>query len=494
MRYRLGEYCATKCNVCCPLETRTEVPVLSARPQPNPSSALPVPRETRRRGEGLARELTAADGFAIVAGSVVGSGIFLVPGAIARDLSSLPEVLGIWAAGALLTLFGALSLAEMGTMFPAAGGLYVYLREAYGKPVAFLYGWGLASIIQTGTIATLAAGFTLYLSQLIPLSPLQQRLLAMVPILALTGFNLMSLHRAKLLQNLCNVAKLLGVAMLGVLLFWRGHVATLGANWKIPVRSSPLEFGAALIAVLWAFEGWHVVSFTAGEFRSPQRDLPRSLLSGTLTVAAIYLGLNVAYYAVLSSHGIAGMPSAAAGAMQKAWGAGIVRVVSILILTSILGAMNGMVLTGPRVYYAMARDRLFFPFLARTSEHSQVPVAAILTQGIWASLLTLTGNFEQLFTCVVFTAWIFYGLAVGGVIVLRIRYPQMHRTFRTPGYPVLPLLFVAAAGVVVWSTVASTPGHALIGILLILTGWPFYFLFRARSGREQPEPSAVEID
>jgi APA family basic amino acid/polyamine antiporter len=429
-----------------------------------------------------------------VAGSVIGSGIFLVPGAVARDLGSLPEVLAIWTAGALLSFFGALSLAELGTMFPAAGGLYVYLREAYGKPIAFLYGWGLASMIQTGTIATLAAGFMLYLSQLIPLSPLQQRLLAVVPVLALTGFNLMSLHRAKLLQNLCNVAKLLGIAMLGALLFWRGHVAMLDANWKLPVRSGPLEFGAALIAVLWAFEGWHVVSFTAGEFRSPQRDLPRSLLSGTLTVAAIYLGLNVAYYAVLSAHSIAGMPSAAAGAMQKGWGDGIVRVVSFLILTSILGAMNGMVLTGPRVYYAMARDKLFFPFLARTSEHTQVPVAAILAQGIWASLLALTGSFEQLLTCVVFTAWIFYGMAVAGVIVLRVRYPHLHRPFRTPGYPVVPLLFVAAAGAVVWSAVANTPGHALIGILAILTGLPFFLLFRARSRREQPEPSAVEID
>jgi APA family basic amino acid/polyamine antiporter len=442
----------------------------------------------------LARELTAADGFAIVAGSVIGSGIFLVPGAIARHLNSLPEVLAVWTAGALLSLFGALSLAEMGAMFPAAGGLYVYLREAYGKPVGFLYGWGLASMIQTGTIATLGAGFALYLSQLIAMSPLQQRLLAVLPILVLSGFNLMSLHRAKLLQNLCNAAKLLGVAMLGVLLFWRGHASMMSANWKIPARSTPLELGAALIAVLWAFEGWHVVSFTAGEFRIPQRDLPRSLLTGTLTVAAIYLGLNLAYYAVLNAHSMAGMPSAAAGAMQKAWGPGVVRLVSVLILTSILGAMNGMVLTGPRVYYAMARDKVFFPFMARTSEHSHVPVAAILAQGIWASFLALTGSFEQLFTCVVFAAWIFYGLAVAGVIVLRARYPRLPRPFRTPGYPVVPLLFVAAAGAVVWSTIATAPGHALIGILAILAGCPFYYLFRSRYGHEQPEPSAVEID
>lgn len=455
---------------------------------------MPEATNSRPGSHSLARELTAGDGFAIVAGSVIGSGIFLVPGAIAAHLGSLPAVLSVWFAGGVLSLFGALSLAEMGAMFPDAGGLYAYLRYAYGRLIAFLYGWGLVSMIQTGSIATLAAGFSLYLSQLLPISPGQQKLLAIVPILALTSFNLMSLHRAKLLQNVGNAAKLLGVGLLGAFLFWRDHGAVLHANWKIPVRSAPLEFGVALIAVLWAFEGWHVVSFTAGEFRAPQRDLPRSLMAGTLIVSAIYLMINVAYYSVLSAHSLIGMPSAAAGAVQQAYGNGVAWLVSLLILTSILGAMNGMILTGPRVYYAMARDGMFFRSLARTSERSHVPVAAILVQGVWAAALTLTGNFEQLFTCVVFTAWIFYGLAVAGVIVLRIRYPRQHRPFRTPGYPLVPLLFVLAAGAVVWSTIATSPGHAAIGAAAILTGLPFFFLFRSRSRREQAESLTVETE
>jgi APA family basic amino acid/polyamine antiporter len=443
---------------------------------------------------GLARELTAKDGFAIVAGSVIGSGIFLVPGTIANHLVSLPAVLAIWFLGGMLSLFGALSLAELGSMFPAAGGLYVYLRNAYGRPIAFLYGWGLVIMIQTGTIATLAAGFSLYLSQMVSISPWQQKLLAIASILALTGFNLMSLRKAKQLQNAGNAAKLLGLALLGAFLFWRGHAAVLHMNWAMPTRLGLLPYGVALIAVLWAYEGWHVVSFTASEFRAPQRDLPRSLVSGTLIVAAIYLVINLAYYSVLNAHSIAGMPSAAAGAVQRAYGSGVVWLVSLLILVSILGAMNGMILTGPRVYYAMARDRMFFRFLARTTERSRVPVAAILVQGFWAAALVLTGNFQQLFTSVIFTAWIFYGLAVAGVIVLRIRYPQQPRPFRTPGYPLLPLLFVIAAGAVVWSTIATMPGHAAIGIFAILAGLPLFFLFRSRLERDQSESPVTKIE
>lgn len=471
-------------------EASAEGTALNAIPQ---SASVPPEATGSRTGSlSLARELTAKDGFAIVAGSVIGSGIFLVPGNIANHLVSLPAVLAVWFAGGMLSLFGALSLAELGAMFPAAGGLYVYLREAYGRPIGFLYGWGLVIMIQTGTIATLAAGFSLYLSQMVPLSQWQQKLLAIASILVLTGFNLMSLRKAKQLQNVSNAAKLLGLALLGAFLFWRGHAAVLHVNWTMTTRSGLLPYGVALIAVLWAYEGWHVVSFTASEFRTPQRDLPRSLVAGTLIVAVIYLVINVAYYSVLNAHSVAGMPSAAADAVQQAYGSGVLWLVSLLILTSILGAMNGMILTGPRVYYAMARDRMFFRFLARTTERSRVPMAAILVQGIWAVVLVLTGNFQQLFTSVIFTAWIFYGLAVAGVIVLRIRHPQQHRPFRTPGYPLLPLLFVIAAGAVVWSTIATMPGHAAIGISAILAGLPIFFLFRSRSGREQPEPPAEE--
>jgi basic amino acid/polyamine antiporter, APA family len=440
----------------------------------------------------LARELTAWDGFSVVAGSVIGSGIFLVPGAIALRLVSVRSVLMIWVVGGALSIFGALSLAELASMFPAAGGLYTYLREAYGKAVAFLYGWGLLSMIQSGSIATLATGFGLYLSQLIPLTQVEQKLVSASSVIVITLANLMSMRHAKHLQNIGMVAKFLGLLGLAGLLLTRGHAATLSAGWHAPDHPELVAYGVALIAVLWAYEGWHIVSFTAAEFRNPQRDLPRSLVGGTLFVAVIYLTLNIGYYAVLQPAQIAGVGSAAAASSQAAYGAGAARLISLLIVTSILVAINGMTVTGPRVYYAMARDRVFFRSLGTTNVHSKVPVRALLIQGVWASALTLAGSFQQLFTSVVFTAWIFYGLAVAAVIVLRVRYPDRVRSFRTPGYPVLPILFVLAAASVVVSTIASTPLRALIGLSFIMVGLPLYLFFRWYESKNTPITSSME--
>jgi APA family basic amino acid/polyamine antiporter len=448
---------------------------------PSPKS-LDVPRNT------LARELRARDGFAIVAGSVIGSGIFLVPGAIAKQLSSLRCVLLVWVVGGLLSLFGALSLAEMGSMLPAAGGLYSYLREAYGKPVGFLYGWATLAMIQTGSIATLAAGFGLYVSQLIFLSPQQEKLVCLASVVALTAVNLMSLRESKLVQNIVMAAKLIGIAALGAMLFARGHAATLGAGWEVSTHAGFLAYGPAVIAVLWSYEGWHVVSFTASEFRNPQKDLPRSLISG------IYVMLNIAYYSVLLPGQLVGTGSAAASAIQSTYGGSATRLVSLLILTSILGAMNGMILTGPRVYYAMARDGVFFASLGKTTARSKVPALAIVVQGVWASVLTVAGTFQQLFTYVIFTGWIFYGLAVFGVVIFRHKFPQQTRPFRTPGYPVVPILFVMAAAGVALSAIVSQPKHAAIGIAFILVGLPLYFVFRTYSPVDSRTSDLPELE
>lgn len=454
---------------------------------PSPKS-LDVPRNT------LARELRARDGFAIVAGSVIGSGIFLVPGAIAKQLSSLRCVLLVWVVGGLLSLFGALSLAEMGSMLPAAGGLYSYLREAYGKPVGFLYGWATLAMIQTGSIATLAAGFGLYVSQLIFLSPQQEKLVCLASVVALTAVNLMSLRESKLVQNIVMAAKLIGIAALGAMLFARGHAATLGAGWEVSTHAGFLAYGPAVIAVLWSYEGWHVVSFTASEFRNPQKDLPRSLISGILTVGAVYVMLNIAYYSVLLPGQLVGTGSAAASAIQSTYGGSATRLVSLLILTSILGAMNGMILTGPRVYYAMARDGVFFASLGKTTARSKVPALAIVVQGVWASVLTVAGTFQQLFTYVIFTGWIFYGLAVFGVVIFRHKFPQQTRPFRTPGYPVVPILFVMAAAGVALSAIVSQPKHAAIGIAFILVGLPLYFVFRTYSPVDSRTSDLPELE
>jgi APA family basic amino acid/polyamine antiporter len=429
----------------------------------------------------LVRTLTTKDGFMIVVGAIIGSGIFLVPGPVAMQLPSMQTVLFVWFCGALLTVSGAFSLAEMGSMFPGAGGLYIYLRRAYGRPVAFLYGWGLLSMIQTGTIATLGAGFALYLSRITKLSAIEQKIVAVASVLVLTGVNLLGLRTAKHLQNVSTAAKIGGLLLFGAILFWHGNVGTLSANWRISADlTHVLPFGVASVAILWAYEGWHVVSFTAAEFENPTRDLARSLILGTAVVGVIYFVLNLAYYSVLSAAEIQGASSAAASAMTVAYGSNATRFVSVLILVSILGAMNGMILTGPRVYYAMARDGNFLPMLGKLDSRFRAPALAIIVQGIWASTLIFLGSFQQLFTSVVFTAWIFYGLAVGGVIVLRKRFPDLPRRFRTPGYPVLPLLFVAASAVVIISTIVNRPLNALGGIGLILLGVPLYLIFAPR--------------
>ncbi|MGH8459617.1 MAG: APC family permease, partial [Nevskiales bacterium] len=360
-----------------------------------------------------------ADTTSLIVGSIIGSGIFLVPQAVAKQLPSFGVVLLVWLAGGALTLFGALSLAELGAAYPRAGGLYVYLSQAYGRPVGFLYGWGLLAMIHSGSIATLAVAFGLYLGRLLPLGPAGEKAAGLASVLFLTGVNCLGVRAGKRVQNLFTAAKLGGLGLMTAVLLWRGSPVELfserfwpeeGAHWEW------LPFGMALVGVLWAYEGWHVVSFTAEEVRQPARNLPRSLLYGALIIAGIYLLVNVAYYSVLSGSEIASSETVAATATTRAAGATAGGLISLLILISIFGAMNGMVLSGPRVYFAMARDGLFFSALGRLNARWHAPVTALLVQGAWAAALAMTGTFRGLFTYVVFTAWIFYGATVAGVI------------------------------------------------------------------------------
>jgi APA family basic amino acid/polyamine antiporter len=432
----------------------------------------------------LARELRLRDPTAIVVGTIIGSGIFLVPGRVATHLDSLGAVLLVWLVGGVLSLCGALSIAEIGAAFPGAGGLYVYLRHAYGRPAGFLYGWGLLCMIHSGSIATLAVAFGLYLSQLLFLSNGEQKAVGVGCILILTYVNCLGIRPGKLVQNLLTVIKLGGLSLMTLLLFARGRPLTslAGDFWpEGPLRLAWLPFGAALVAVLWAYEGWHVVSFAAGEIKQPTRDLPRSLFHGTLIITGSYLLANAAYYSVLSGAEIRQGDTVAATAMSQAFGPIASGLVSLLILVSIFGAMNGMVLTGPRVYYAMAKEGLFFNAFSQLNARYRTPIVAIVVQGIWASLLTLLGTFQELFTYVIFTAWIFYGLTVAGVIVLRHKQPALERPFRVPAFPWLPAFFCLAAFGITVSTIVADPHHALLGIALILAGLPVYALFRRRA-------------
>jgi APA family basic amino acid/polyamine antiporter len=288
-----------------------------------------------------------------------------------------------------------------------------------------------------------------------------------------------------MVQNLFTVAKMGGLSIMIVLLFAKGHPMQLIPKDFWPqggIASIPLgAFGVALVAVLWAYEGWHVVSFTAAEMKDPQRTLPRSLIYGTVIILAVYMLANFSYYSVLTRPEMTQSSAVAATAVTQAAGATATTFLSILILVSVFGAVNGMVLTGPRVYYAMAEDGLFFSAFGRLHPRFRTPIVAIVAQGLWASLLTLLGNFEQLFSYVIFTAWIFYGATVAGVIVLRRKQPKLERPFKTPAYPWLPLVFALAAAGITLNTILETPGSSLYGIGFILTGVPGYLVFRALS-------------
>ncbi len=410
---------------------------------------------------------------------MIGSGIFLMAGSIARELDSIAAVISVWTIGGLLSLAGALSLSELGAAFPAAGGLYVYLIEAYGPTLGFIYGWSAVSLIHAGSIATMAAAIGFYSAPLLGLSPLQQKVLQVSCIAFFTLVNSLGVSMGKTVQNVLTVIKVGGLVSMVALLYAKGSAALIGGHLFIAgAHHLPLApFGVALVAVLWAYDGWHMVSFTAGEIRDPGRTLPRSLLIGTLLTTMIYLFANVAYYAVLTPDAIRATDRVAAAAVQVALGPQAGLFISILIIVSILGAINGVMLGAPRINLAMARDGLFFRQFARVSQRSHARDCHRGSGGVGHSV-TLIGSFRELFTSYVFTSWIFYGLAVAAVLLLRKRRPDLRRPFLCPLYPLTPIFFVAASlGIVVMNLVVYFR-QAMLGIALILIGWPLYFIFR----------------
>ncbi len=444
-----------------------------------PSDGSPESGDPSASPPSLRRELNLFDVAAIVVGTIIGSGVFLLPSYIALQLSSFWAVLLVWTVGGILTVFGALSLAELGSIYPAAGGLCTYLRHAYGPLPAFLYAWSLLFMIHSGSIAALAIAFSLYAGQIFPLSGFAERSLSAICILTLTAVSCLEIRASKLVQNLIAIAKVSSLTGIVLLVCIRGArpVDILGPIPRTNSHSfSPTAFGVALIAVLWAYEGWHVVTFVTGEMREPQIDLPRGLFFGTAIVMLIYLAANVGYYHVLSLAEIQGSNVVAAAAVGKVLGARAARLISFLILISILGSMNGMILTGSRVYYAMARDGIFPRAFAHISDQHRTPMLALVVQGVWAAILAGSGSYQQLFTDVIFTAWIFYGLAVAAVLVLRHTQPHLQRRYSVPGYPWLSLLFCTAAAGLVLTSIVTRPRNALMGICFVATGVPFFWL------------------
>jgi APA family basic amino acid/polyamine antiporter len=441
-----------------------------------PSTATNAPRT-------LPRAVGHLGSTALVVGTIIGSGIFLVPHDVAQSVASVHSLFLVWIVGGVLALAGALSLAELGAATPEAGGVYVYLRQAYGKPFAFIYGWATLLVIETGSIATLAVAFGIYSASLLPLTPFHQKLVASAVIALLTLVNIAGVRKGAAVQTVFMLAKLLGLGIIVEYAFFSPAVVPLTSTQSLPTPHTTLSsFGVALIGVLWAYQGWHMLSYAAGEVRDPARVLPCSYFVGTMIIVVVYLVANLAYLRVLPLAALAEHQRVAAVAMQVLagpWGAAFV---SALILCSIFGALNGNVLGGGRVYFAMARDGMFFASVGRVHPKFETPATALLIQGIWAIILAASGSFRQLYTYVIFTGWIFYGAAVLAVIVLRRRQPSLNRPYRVWGYPLVPLAFALAALAIVANTLARSPKESLIGLGLVLAGVPIYLAWNWLAG------------
>ena len=432
----------------------------------------------------LPRVLGFTSVVGILIGTVIGSGIFVAPNRIA-DLVGAPQlILAVWLIGGVLSLFGALAFAELGAAFPQAGGMYVYLRESYGPLVAFLFGWTLFLVIDSGAIATLSVAFSArYLPYFFPLTPLASKIVAVALIAALVVVNLLGVRYGAALQNTLMFIKFGAIlAVIGIAFgFGRGETSHFvqpapGAWSGGLVRN----FSAALVLSLWAYKGWEAVTFSSGEIKNPRRNIPVGLIVGTAVVVALYLATNLAYLYIFPAGQIAKSSRIAADVMQVVIGPVGASLVAGVILCSIAGAANGNVLTAPRVFFAMARDGLFFKKFADVHPTLLTPHVSIIATGAWAAVLSVTGTFEQLATYVVFGQWIFFGLTVGAVMVLRVTRPGIERPYRTWGYPVTPVVFIAAALYISVSTLVTQPLHAVAGLAIILAGVPAYWYWQRR--------------
>jgi APA family basic amino acid/polyamine antiporter len=442
----------------------------------------------------LPRKLGLFDSTSIVIGTIIGSAIFIVPNSVAQNLHSTPMILSIWIIAGALSFLGALAYAELGAMMPATGGQYVFLRESYGPLWGFLCGWSFFLAARSAAIAGVAVGFSLYLSYFVPMSPLFSKLTASGLILLLTAVNYRGIRVGATVQNLFTSLKVLGLALLigGAFLAPAHNVAPSPAP-----AFSLSQFGVAMIAGLWAYNGWFAISLVAGEVRNPQRNLPLSLIIGVTTVIGIYLLANVAYMRILPIPEIAKTERVAATVAEHTMGAAGATLVTLTILISTFGTTNGNLMTTPRLYFAQARDGLFFEKFGSVHPRFETPAVAIVGQGIWAAVLAASGSYEVLFSYATFTFWVFYGMTVAGVLILRRKYPDMPRPYKMWGYPVTPLVFVAVAAWFVANTLISKPGPSSVGLLIILSGVPAYFAWRRREqkkGRPQAfaeRPSSV---
>ena len=419
---------------------------------------------------------------------MIGSGIFLVPGAVLAQVHGhvVPALLA-WIAGGALSMLGALTFGELSAANPRAGGIYVYLRDGFGEFPAFLFGWALFFAIGGGANAALATAFSANVAQVVPMSTTMEKLLALGMIAFVTVVNVRGARQSSNLQNWMTGVKVSAIVLMSVVLLSLGRAsAGTAANSRSAGSDGRLwsGFGLSMLGVLWAYEGWQYATFSAGETIDPQRNFPRAFFIGLASLVAVYVLANLGYLAALTPSALAASKSAGAAAVATVVGPRSAKLIAVAIAISIFGAANGVILTSSRVYYAMAKDRVFFQKLAEVHPRFRTPAFAIISGSVWAAILAASGTFEQLFSYTVFTGWLFYGLAAATIFVFRRKRTDQPRPYSVPFYPWTPLLFIGAAAALVANTILAQPRTAAIGLGIVFLGAPAYLVWRARKTNE----------
>jgi APA family basic amino acid/polyamine antiporter len=438
----------------------------------------------------LRQRLTLFDMTMIAIGGTIGSGIFLTPSLIAHSLPSPALILAVWLAGGLMAMAGALTFSELAALMPRAGGQYVYLTEAYGGLVGFLFGWAYFLVCNAGGLGALSVAFATYFGYFVPLGPTGTKLVAVGGLLLLTGINVVGVKAGALFSDVFTVLKIGGILALVVVGLALGSARTTDFTAAMPEVPGGLwgALAAAMVGVLWSTGGWQHATYASGEVKDARRTLPLAMVIGTAAVTAIYLSVNVAYMFLMTPQEIAASPRVAADAVSRVLGPTGGTLISLAIFISTFGVVGIYTLTAPRIYFAMANDGLFFRRVAEVHPRFETPAFAIVAQSLWAVVLILFwGTFENLISYVVFTDWIFFGLAAAAVFVFRRRWPDVERTARVPLYPLTPLFFVAMSAWFVGMTLVQRPAQAWAGLAFLALGVPVYFYWKGKRSRAESQ-------
>ena len=432
----------------------------------------------------LKRSIGIVKATAMVVGTIIGASIFVQPSVITGHVPSATSVFLVWIVAGILTFFGALVCAELSSAFPRTGGVYVFLKETYSPSIGFLWGWAMFWSMHSGIIAAIAVIFARYTAHFIPLDSAGIKLVAVIGILVLSAINYLGVRHGSILQTAITIGKVAAILIIIIVGFLLGTPATetIGIQPSLSSTIAPAaglsfnEFALALVAGLFAFGGWHMVTYAAEETLEPQKTIPRALLTGTLIVTVCYIAMNAVYLHVLPLDQVISSTKVAADAADAIIGEGGAAIMSGLVIFSTFGALSGIILAGPRVYYSMSNDGLLFKWFGSVHPKFSTPHRAIIAQAIWSSILVVTGTYEALFTRVVYTEWIFFALMATGLFLLRKR-NDYSPPYSVWGYPIIPAIFIISSLAIVINQIVSDPAESFFGLLLVAIGLPVYYFW-----------------